>query len=77
MHTASPDLGFTIIVVGGAVLALWGALLLGATRFARRRRREGKWDANGPLHPTDPPPGWEEVPGVGGHRPTIERDDGV
>ena len=26
-----------------------------ARRFARRRRGEGAWDDQGPLHPTDPP----------------------
>jgi hypothetical protein len=29
-----------------------------AGRFARRRRREGAWDEQGPKHPTEPPEGF-------------------
>jgi len=44
----------------GALLcaAFVGAVAISAHRFERKQQREGKWDANGPIHPTDPPPGW-------------------
>ena len=41
------------------IAALFGsAITVAAHRFARRREREGAWNKDGPIHPTDPPPGW-------------------
>jgi hypothetical protein len=38
-----------------AVAILLGASTVGARRFASRRRRQGFWDEQGPIEPTDPP----------------------
>lgn len=65
----------TFLLVGALVVVAWTALIVGARRFARRRRREGAWDASGPLHPSEPPPGWGSIPGYVPPRPTIEHED--
>ena len=60
-----------LMLVAAAVCAL----LIVAHRFARRRRREGAWNAEGPVHPTQPPPDWLLPSALRGHQPTIESDD--
>jgi hypothetical protein len=50
-------------------------VLVAAHRFARRRQREGAWNADGPIHPSEPPPGWGGIPGYLAERPTIEPED--
>jgi hypothetical protein len=57
---------FPIILIGAAIVA--------ARRFARRRRQEGLWNADGPIHPTAPPGDWGLPPGYGAHRPHIESE---
>ena len=69
------DFALTYFFVGALVIVTWAALIIGARRFARRRRREGAWDAAGPLDPTEPPPGWGSIPGYVPSRPTIEHED--
>ena len=44
-----------VILLIIAVAVLLGASAVGAKRFASRRRREGFWDEQGPIEPTDPP----------------------
>jgi hypothetical protein len=44
-------MGLAVALLLGFVL-LTGGVLLGASRFEARRRREGKWDQHGPLKPT-------------------------
>ena len=41
-------------VLAGGLTLFW----LGSRRFARRRRAEGAWDAQGPVHPTRPSRNW-------------------
>jgi hypothetical protein len=48
------------------------ALLIAAHRFARRRRREGAWTDQGPVHSTQPPPDWLLPTAWRGYHPTIE-----
>jgi len=67
--------GLTYLVVGILGVVSWAAVFIGARRFARRRRRDGAWDANGPLHPTEPPPGWGGIPGYVPSPPTIEHEN--
>jgi hypothetical protein len=55
-------------------IILVGAAIVAARRFARRREREGLWNANGPIHPTPPPGDWGIPPAYGGHRPQIESE---
>ncbi len=44
--------------------AMFGsAITVAAHRFARRREKEGAWNEDGPIHPTDPPPGWLNAKG--------------
>jgi hypothetical protein len=62
-----------LIFVGVAIVFV-GAAVLAARRFARKQEREGRWDKNGPVHPTAPPGDWGMVPGYGAHRPQIEPD---
>lgn len=62
------------VLAGSFLMVWWGAVFIGARRFARRRRREGAWDANGPKHPSEPPPGWGSIPGYVPARPTIEHE---
>jgi hypothetical protein len=52
------------------------AVVVAAHRFARRREREGLWNANGPIHPSEPPAGWLSIPGYQGHRPEIVEETG-
>ena len=54
---------------------LLGVMIVSARRFARRRRREGVWNAEGPVHPTPPPPDWLLPEAWRGRPPVIEPDD--
>ncbi len=65
-------LRFGLVLV--ALVLLGAAMVIAANRFARRREREGAWDASGPIHPTEPPRDWGTVPGYAGRRPTIETE---
>ena len=56
------------------VAAACSALLIAAHRFARRRRREGAWTDQGPVHPTQPPPDWLLPTAWRGYHPTIESE---
>jgi len=60
-----------------AIAVFWAGATLGARRFARRRKLDGKWDDTGPIDPSLPPPdflqGYPEPWGV--HRPVIESED--
>jgi hypothetical protein len=60
------------VIVIAAILC---AVVLAARRFARRRVREGLWNENGPIHPTEPPADWLRLPGYVARRPTIESED--
>ena len=47
----------TFAIVLGIVFAIGlPVVAVAARRFERRRRAEGEWDEQGPLHPTRPPP---------------------
>ncbi len=43
------------IVAASACVILLIAMSVAASRFAKRHRASGDWDANGPKHPTLPP----------------------
>ena len=51
------------------------AVVISARRFVKRREREGEWDANGPVHPTEPPVEFGRLPGYYADRPQIETED--
>jgi hypothetical protein len=56
------------------ILAIFGVgMAMALRRFARRRRREGKWNASGPVHPTVGPPN-PALRSIGIRPPTIERE---
>lgn len=57
------------------VVAVCCAVAFAARRFARRREKEGVWNANGPIHPTEPPADWLRLSGYVARRPTIELED--
>ena len=56
---------------------MWGGAILGARRFAARRKREGLWNEKGPIDPSLPPTDWLQVyPRPWGiQRPVIESVD--
>jgi hypothetical protein len=56
------------------VVAVCCAVAFAARRFARRRENEGVWNANGPIHPTEPPADWLRLSGYVARRPTIESE---
>ena len=49
--TRSDRVGLAVICL---VAGFYAAISLVARRHAARMRREGKWDENGPLNPTNP-----------------------
>jgi hypothetical protein len=57
------------------VVAAWCGVVFAARRFARKREKGGAWNANGPIHPTEPPADWLRLPGYVARRPTIESED--
>ena len=63
---------FAVALIGPAI---WLAVILAARRFARRRMRQGAWNKDGPVHPTESPPPERfhglMTPGA----PRIERED--
>jgi hypothetical protein len=65
------------LAVVAAVLIMCGVVIAAANRFARRKEREGSWNADGPIHPTDPPSDWLRIPGYVEPRPTIETEPGT
>jgi hypothetical protein len=60
-----PVLGILVTFLTGMALAMW--------RFARRRRREGKWNDAGPVDPTYAPPN-PDLRARGIRPPTIESE---
>jgi len=69
-----PDFGPFAFLLG--LVAMFGGMIVGARRFAARRKREGAWDDNGPIDPSLPPPEFLRVhPQPWGiARPTIESE---
>jgi hypothetical protein len=57
--------GILVAFFAGSALAMW--------RFARRRRREGKWNASGPVDPTFAEPN-PDLRAQGIRPPTIESE---
>ena len=60
--------------------AFGSAITLAASRFARRREKEGAWNKDGPVHPTPAPPGWLNPRGGeyspwGSPPPTIQTEE--
>jgi hypothetical protein len=68
------DGDLSAIIVVAVCAAACGAFLIGARRFAKRRQREGLWNADGPIDPSPPPPGWNGVPAYNSPPPTIETE---
>jgi hypothetical protein len=60
-----PVFGILVIFLAGLALAM--------RRFARRRRREGHWNASGPVDPTYAPPN-PDLRARGIRPPTIESE---
>jgi hypothetical protein len=46
----------TVLIIGG-IAAAAAAMRSSAQRFAARKQRDGTWGPDGPLEPTDAPPG--------------------
>jgi hypothetical protein len=67
------DFGPLLYVI--VMAAIFCGVVIAARRFARRREREGVWNANGPIHPTEPPADWLRLSGYVARRPTIESED--
>jgi len=61
-----------LFVLGVLAIFLVG-MSMAVRRFERRRRREGKWTATGPIDPTFAPPN-PALRAKGIHPPTIERE---
>lgn len=69
-----PDVSMTdAFVILGILATFLGGMAMAVRRFARRRRREGKWNASGPVDPTVGPPN-PVLRAKGIHPPTIERE---
>jgi len=61
---------FALGIVVGTLLGF----AISARRFERRRRREGKWNAEGPIDPTWGPPN-RDLLARGIRPPAIEREE--
>lgn len=53
------------------IVIVFVAVAFAARRFARRREREGEWDAKGPVHPTEPDARFLRLPGYFSERPEV------
>jgi hypothetical protein len=61
------------LVVVGILVTFLSGFALAALRFARRRRREGNWNASGPVDPTFAEPN-PDLRAQGIRPPTIESE---
>lgn len=62
-----------LLAVAGILVTFLVGMALAMRRFARRRRREGKWNASGPVDPTFAPPN-PDLRAQGIRPPTIESE---
>ena len=63
-----------LLLTYAVMVVILGAVFIASILFARRRRREGSWTADGPINPSPVPPDWNRLPGYVPNRPTIETE---